>query len=171
MMVNVRPLRTALKRPAHSNWFRFLQRSRRYHSYDHEASPPFTPAEDAILSAALSHVPAHGFTNAALTKGARDAGYLDVSTNLFPTGAFSIVNYHLVIQRLALAKHAPSTPQTHSDVSSNIRTLALRRLQANKPIIHQWQDVRQQGSLYTAALTVDPTQVLSTIIADCFHIN
>ena len=141
MMFTIRPLHTVLKHPAYLylrpslNW----QYSRSYHSYEHESPPPFSPTEDAILSAALVHVPTHGFTTTALTQGARDAGYLDISTNLFPTGAFSIVNYHLITQRLALAKHASSL-QRQTDITTNIRTLALHRLRANKPIVHRWQE-------------------------------
>jgi len=137
-------LYAALNLPAHLRSSILLQSSRLYHSYEHKRPAPFTPVEDSILSAALAHVPAHGFTEAALSRGARDAGYLDVCTNLFPAGAFSIVNYHLVAQRLALAKHAPPTAQSDStpanEVADNIRVLALRRLQANTPIIHQWQE-------------------------------
>ena len=117
-----------------------LSCGRFYHSYEHDRPPPFSPTEDRILSAALSHVPTHGFTTTALAQGARDAGYLDISTNLFPAGPFSIVNYHLVTQRLALAKDA--TPARHDPISipTNIKTLILRRLHANKAIIHRWQE-------------------------------
>ena len=117
-----------------------LSCGRFYHSYEHDRPPPFSPTEDRILSAALSHVPTHGFTTTALTQGARDAGYLDISTNLFPAGPFSIVNYHLVNQRLALAKDV--TPATHDPITipTNINTIILRRLHANKAIIHRWQE-------------------------------
>ena len=138
-MNRTRPLHAALRHPAHFRSSLARQRSRFYHSYEHDAPPPFSPTEDAILSAALAHVPAHGFTATALTQGARDAGFLDVSANLFPTGAFSIVNYHLVTQRLALATHASSL-QPQTDITSKIRSLALLRLHANKPIIHRWQE-------------------------------
>lgn len=138
-MGTMRPVHALLRHPAYLRLTTPLlwQCSRPYHSYEHESPPPFTPTEDAILSAALAHVPAHGFTTTALTQGARDAGYLDISTNLFPAGAFSIVNYHLVTQRLALAKHAP--PRTEP-VTGNITSLALRRLRANRPIVHRWQE-------------------------------
>lgn len=139
-MLAARSLRAALELPVPLRSTLYPQCSRSYHSYEHNQPPPFTPVEDSILSAALSHVPTHGFTTTALIQGARDAGYLDVSTNLFPAGAFSIVNYHLVTQRLALAKHAPSSPQPSSEISANIRDLALRRLRANKPIVHRWQE-------------------------------
>ena len=138
-MITLRPLQSVLRHPAHLRSSLLSQCSRSYHSYEHEAPPPFTPTQDAILSAALAHVPTHGFTTTALTQGARDAGYLDISTNLFPTGAFSIVNYHLVTQRLALAKHTPSL-QPQTDITARIRSLALHRLHANKPIVHRWQE-------------------------------
>ena len=117
-----------------------LSCGRFYHSYEHDRPPPFNPTEDRILSAALSHVPTHGFTTTALTQGARAAGYLDISTNLFPAGPFSIVNYHLVTQRLALAKEATPARHDSSNISTNIKTLIARRLHANKTIIHQWQE-------------------------------
>ena len=139
-MLKLRPLHTSLKRPAHYGLTLLTPCSRVYHSYEHEAPPPFGPMEDSILSAALSYVPTYGFTTTALARGARDAGYLDVSTNLFPTGAFSIVNYHLVTQRLALAKHTPPTPQVREDFSAGIKALALRRLHANRPVIRRWQE-------------------------------
>ena len=141
-MGTMRPVHALLTYPAYLRLTTPIwQCSRSYHSYEHESPPPFSPTEDAILSAALAHVPAHGFTTTALTQGARDAGYLEISTNLFPAGAFSIVNYHLVTQRLALAKHAPSLPPPQTEhITSNIRTLALHRLHANRPIIHRWQE-------------------------------
>lgn len=122
--------------------------SNHYHSYEHDRPSPFSPTETAVLSAGSSHVPEHGFTLNALRLGARDAGYLDISTNLFPTGAFSLISYHLITQRLALASIAlpesSSSPPPSSDVSSNIRTLALARLHANRPIIHHWQSALAQ---------------------------
>ena len=137
-------LHNVFKLPVHFRSSIVRQHRRLYHSYEHSQSSPFTPAEDSILSAALTHVPAHGFSKEALAQGARDVGYLDVSTNIFPNGAFSIVNYHLVTQRLALADHTPPTARDENispvDVASNIRTLALRRLQTNKLIIRQWQE-------------------------------
>ena len=143
-MIRAGPLYAAWKLPAQLQSSLLLHPSRLYHSYQHERSPPFTPIEDSILSAALTHVPADGFTKTSLAHGARDAGYLDISTNLFPSGAFSIINYHIVTQRLALSQNPLSIPQNQdtsaTDVTANIKTLILRRLYANKPIIHQWQD-------------------------------
>ena len=113
---------------------------RSYYSYDHQDPPTFTNAETAILSAALSHVPHYGFTQNALAQGARDAGFLDASLNLFPKGAFDLVNYYLVMQRQSL-KHRLQLPQQSLSVSAKVRLLALERLRANKAIIHRWQEV------------------------------
>ncbi|KAL8738228.1 MAG: hypothetical protein Q9181_000954 [Wetmoreana brouardii] len=89
----------------------------------------------------MNHVPEHGFTTTALTSGARDAGYLDVSANLFPAGAFSLVKYHLVAQRLALAQDVPTASTAEpASVLDNVRSLTLQRLWAGQPIIHRWQE-------------------------------
>ncbi|KAH7115171.1 ubiquinone biosynthesis protein COQ9, mitochondrial precursor [Dendryphion nanum] len=134
---------------------------RSYHSYEHPEPPPFQPVESAILSAALSHVPGNGFTTAALKLGARDAGYLDVSTNLLPRGVFDLVNYHLVTQRLAL-KDSVQFPGDGEEsigqklgVGAKVRTLALARLRANEPIIHRWQDA--------LAIMAQPTYVPASL--------
>jgi ubiquinone biosynthesis protein COQ9 len=119
-----------------------------YHSYEHPEPPPFAPTESAILSAALSHVPNYGFTTAALKFGARDAGYLDVSTNLLPRGVFELVNYHLVMQRLALKDSVQFPGETELGsgkrigVGAKVRTLTMARLRANEPVLHRWQEVR-----------------------------
>jgi ubiquinone biosynthesis protein COQ9 len=116
-----------------------------YHSYDYAQPPPFPPAETAILSSAYTHVPIYGFTIDALKLGARDAGYLDVSTNLLPRGVFDLVNYHLVTQRLALKDNVQFPEVTgdgkHMGVGSKVRTLTLARLRANEQVIHRWQEV------------------------------
>lgn len=113
-----------------------------YNSYEHDSSPSYNPEEDVILAAAIKHVPAHGFTSTALSSGIRDAGYPDVSANLFPEGVFSLVKYHLVTERLALSRNAPGAASTASgSVLDMVRHLTLQRLQANRPIIHRWQEV------------------------------
>ncbi|KAJ4985004.1 rpsU-divergently transcribed protein [Stagonosporopsis vannaccii] len=114
-----------------------------YHSYDYAQPPPFPPAETKILSSAYAHVPDHGFTIDALKLGVRDAGYLDVSTNLFPRGVFDLINYHLVTQRLAL-KDSVQFPDEKDGkrlgVGGKVRSLTLARLRANEPILHRWQE-------------------------------
>ncbi|KAH4006888.1 hypothetical protein HBH64_006440 [Parastagonospora nodorum] len=108
-----------------------------YHSYDYAEAPPFSKAESAILSSAYAHVPGYGFTIDSLKLGARDAGYLDVSTNLFPRGVFDLINYHLVTQRLALKDDVqfPDNGEKKLGVGSKVRTLTLSRLRANEPAL------------------------------------
>ncbi|UPX09943.1 Ubiquinone biosynthesis protein coq9, mitochondrial [Ascochyta rabiei] len=114
-----------------------------YHSYDYAQPPLFAPAESKILSSAYAHVPHHGFTIDALKLGARDAGYLDASTNLFPRGVFDLINYHLVTQRLALrdsVQFAKEKDGRKLGVGSKVRALTLARLRANEPVLHRWQE-------------------------------
>ncbi|KAF7455575.1 Ubiquinone biosynthesis protein COQ9 mitochondrial [Pyrenophora tritici-repentis] len=121
-----------------------------YHSYDYAQPPPFPPAESAILSSAYAHVPRHGFTIDALKLGARDAGYLDVSTNLLPRGVFDLVNYHLVTQRLALQNNVQFPDQAEAGkkmgIGAKVRTLTLARLRANESVIDRWQEVAQDDT-------------------------
>lgn len=113
-----------------------------YHSEHHPDPPPFSPAHTAILSAALHHVPEYGFSSQALSLGAKDAGYLEVSVQLFPRGVYDLVNYHLVTQRLALKDRVQFPADAKLGVGRKVRVLTLERLRANKEIIHQWQGVR-----------------------------
>lgn len=138
---------------------------RLYHSYDHPPPPGvFNPTEQAILSAAYAHVPEHGFTQSALSLGARDAGYLDISTNVLPDGPFSLIRYHLVTQREALAPksreifntttaaaataatqpgEAPSSLPAGGQwkVGDKVERLTWERLLGNRDVNHRWQEV------------------------------
>jgi ubiquinone biosynthesis protein COQ9 len=117
------------------------KRRRSYHSTSYPDPPPFPAAETAILSAALHHVPRYGFTTTSLALGARDAGYLDVSVQLFPNGAFDLINYYLVTQRLALKDRLHFPEEAKLGLAAKVRALAWARLQANRDIIHEWQGV------------------------------
>jgi ubiquinone biosynthesis protein COQ9 len=128
---------------------------RTYYTASTPEPNPFPAAEEAILSAALQYVPIHGFTAKSLTLGAVDTGYLPSSVNLFPSGAFDLVRYHLITQRLHL-KNAVQFPTPVSNptpqgpgprdpgdttrllgVGAKVRALVLARLHANEPIIEQ----------------------------------
>ncbi|KAK7512802.1 ubiquinone biosynthesis protein COQ9, mitochondrial precursor [Phyllosticta citriasiana] len=131
-----------------------------YHSYDHAQSPSYPPVESAILSSALAHVPKHGFTNLALQLGARDAGYVEASVNLFPRGAFDLIQYHLAVRRLALRDTVQFAEDVNKEgkrmgVGAKVRVLTLERLRANSPIIHRWQEalaIMAQPSYVPASL-------------------
>lgn len=120
---------------------------RAYHSHDHPSpsDDEFGSTEKAILSAAYKHIPEHGFSHRALGLGARDAGYLDISPGAFPDGAFSLIRYHLVTQRDALAARRDELPKSHGaplGVGAKVAALTWERLLANKDVIHRWQEVR-----------------------------
>jgi ubiquinone biosynthesis protein COQ9 len=108
----------------------------------------YSAEERAILSAALRQVPEHGFSGTALAIGAKDAGYLEVTTNLFPLGSFEIAKYHMVCQREHLQDYRVSKPwvdlttgKERAGTTQKIRALCLERLRQNEHIIHQWPDV------------------------------
>lgn len=121
--------------------------TRSYFSQHHPDPPPFPPIQDSILSAALKRVPEHGFTQHALTLGAKDAGYLDVSVQLFPRGVFDLITYYLVTRRLALKDDVQFPEDVKLGVGRKVKTLTITRLRANKDIIHQWQGALGHMSL------------------------
>ncbi|OAA73784.1 ubiquinone biosynthesis protein COQ9 [Cordyceps fumosorosea ARSEF 2679] len=121
---------------------------RSYHSYDHPPTAgPFGGAEEAILAAAYRHVPEHGFSARALGLGARDAGYLDVSPSVLPDGgAFALIRYHLVSQRLGLASASDALfkqqqqQQQRVGVGAKVAALTWARLLGNRDVIQHWQE-------------------------------
>lgn len=117
---------------------------RQFHSYRHRSSPNSNAAPDTILAAAYKHVPETGFTQKSILLGARDSGFLDISSSILHEGPFSLINYHLVQQRLCLVDSSKLLKDTGSQSSPNERLIELTwaRLLANKNIIHHWQEVR-----------------------------
>ena len=113
------------------------QLRRSYHSPNHPASPSYTPIQHKILKTALSLVPSTGFTSQTLTEAAKQAGYLEITHNLFPRGPWSLVEYHLVTQREALS----SVPLEDQGVGKTIRTLCVARLRGNTDVLERWQEV------------------------------
>jgi hypothetical protein len=151
---------------------RRLPSSRSYYSRHHPEPSPFPPAQETILSAALKRVPEHGFSDKALNLGATDVGYLDVSTQLFPRGAFDLINYYLVTQRLALKDEVQFPEDVKLGVGRKIRTLAMARLRANKNIIHQWQGVRflvHGGSHRRISDTIRPWDICRCLKTSLLH--
>jgi ubiquinone biosynthesis protein COQ9 len=129
-----------------------LSSRRPYHSYDHPPPPSqFNEVESSILSAAALHIPTHGFTNTTLALGAKDVGYIDASVNLFPKGAFTLVHWYLVRERLALAGRLQRIEELQKNdgrkvgVGGKVNVLTWERLMANKEIIHRWQEVCVPG--------------------------
>ena len=121
-----------------------LQHAQRslYHSYEHVPPPPYPEPQSKILTSALSHVPISGWTTESLTLGAKDNGYLDISTNLFPRGPFDLVQFYLVTQRLALKDRVQFDEAQKLGVGRKVKSLVLARLQANidAGIVPRWTD-------------------------------
>lgn len=109
-----------------------LPRTQQYHSHTHPPPPgPFTPSESHLLSHAYAHVPATGFTPTALALGARSAGLLDISPTILPRGVFSLILFHLVTRREALASQAAAAIPTGA-VAERVEALTWARLKGNE---------------------------------------
>ncbi|KAJ4412019.1 Ubiquinone biosynthesis protein coq9, mitochondrial [Gnomoniopsis sp. IMI 355080] len=116
---------------------------RSFHSYDHPSpAESFSPTERAILTAAYAHVPEYGFSQESLALGARDAGYLEISTNLLPDGVFSLIQWHMVSQRETLAVRARKlfSGEEKMGVGRKVEALVWERLIGNKAVIGRWQE-------------------------------
>eukprot|EP00136_Aspergillus_niger_P001843 XP_001390968.2 ubiquinone biosynthesis protein coq9 [Aspergillus niger CBS 513.88] len=97
---------------------------RPYHSIHHPTpTHEYSNSQTTILSSALRHVPTHGFTRDALTLGARDAGFLDVSVQLLPRGEFDLILFWLPLS-----------------VDDKIKVLIMERLRMNVEVKEKLQD-------------------------------
>ncbi|KAE8144515.1 COQ9-domain-containing protein [Aspergillus avenaceus] len=148
---------------------------RKYHSEHHPELPPheYTNSQTAILSAALRHVPAHGFTRDALTLGARDTGFLDVSVQLFPRGEFDLILFWLASRRGLLRASVEDglfetdTRGQRLSVAEKTKLLIMERLRMNTDIRHQWQDALALMSLAgNIPLSLSELHALSSEILD-----
>lgn len=91
--------------------------------------------------------------------GVREAGYLDVSLQLFPRGAeLELVMYWLASRRGFLKQKVESgeifgskldatTPSSRAEVDERVKILIMERLRMNGEVIHHWQDVSIRPSL------------------------
>ncbi|KAL4920330.1 COQ9-domain-containing protein [Aspergillus aurantiobrunneus] len=125
-----------------------LPTQRPYHSHHHPDLPSheYTNSQTTILSAALKHVPTHGFSRDALTLGARDTGFLDVSIQLLPRGEFDLILFWLASRRgllRAAAEQDGLLAKSHPGsvtVEDKTKALIMERLRMNTVIRRQWQD-------------------------------
>jgi ubiquinone biosynthesis protein COQ9 len=138
-----------LWRSFHINRLRLSQQAL-YHSYEHPSQPPYSSTAESILSASVAHIPQHGFTQKSLQLGAKDAGFMSISTNLFPRGVFDLIAYYLMTKRLALQNsvngengYAKIWAENKIGVGSRVKTLLLERLNMNAKagIIKKWPEV------------------------------
>ncbi|PYH46814.1 uncharacterized protein BP01DRAFT_355216 [Aspergillus saccharolyticus JOP 1030-1] len=130
---------------------------RAYHSDHHPTQPhDYTNSQTTILSAALHHVPTHGFSRDALTLGCRDAGFLDVSVQLLPRAEFDLILFWLASRRGLLRSKVESDglllPSSTGggpvlSVDDKIQILLMERLRMNAEVKDQWQDALAVMSL------------------------
>lgn len=73
---------------------------------------------------------------------------MPASTNLFPSGAFSLVHWHLYVQREKLAQCTNIVGEDKENgtgkvmgVGAKVRALTWERLMGNREIVHRWQEV------------------------------
>ncbi|KAJ5136160.1 hypothetical protein N7448_004714 [Penicillium atrosanguineum] len=134
---------------------------RPYHSTLHPRLPDHTynNSQTAILTASLPHIPTHGFSAESLALGARDAGFLDVSVQLFPRAEFDLILFWLASRRGLLRAKVEEgalfrrvADQAGRDVSSldveeKCRILVMERLKMNEDVKGQWSGALAQMSL------------------------
>jgi hypothetical protein len=136
-------------RSCHINPLKLRQQAL-YHSYEHPSSPPYSSTAESILSASVTQIPQHGFTQKALQLGAQDAGFMSISTNLLPRGVFDLIAYYLMTKRLALQNsvngengYAKAWAESKTGVGSRVRSLLLERLNMNVKagVVKKWPEV------------------------------
>ncbi|KAF1810814.1 ubiquinone biosynthesis protein COQ9 [Eremomyces bilateralis CBS 781.70] len=146
-----------------------LLHPRHYHDPTAPSPAPYPPTETAILTASLLRVPTSGFTPTTLTLGARDAGFLDVSTNLLPNGVFDLVLFHLATRRLALRSEVQFVEgEGELGVGERVRGLLWARLRGNEAVVgrlHEALAIMAQPTHIPASLTA-----LFTLSSDILHL-
>lgn len=99
-------------------------------SYSSEGGNDDPSTRERILKAGLEKVPSEGFEKA-LMLGIREAGYRDITHNLFPGGPFDLVKYHLETARNDLQNVELSN---ETDQYKRLLLLLQHRLKANSSI-------------------------------------
>ncbi|EFQ97429.1 ubiquinone biosynthesis protein COQ9 [Nannizzia gypsea CBS 118893] len=130
--------------------------SRSYYHPASDLSPSnthFSPEQASILSLALSnYVPRLGFTTEAVVLAAQDAGYPEVSLQLFPRGGeIELIIYWLSTRRALLKEKVQNgeifAAEEKLSVDKKAKRLVLERLKMNSDIIQHWQDALAVMSL------------------------
>ncbi|BCR83027.1 uncharacterized protein ACHE_10429S [Aspergillus chevalieri] len=148
---------------------------RNYHSENHPSTPPqeneYSNSQLTILSAALAHVPRHGFSRDALILGARDSGFLDVSVQLLPRGEFDLVLFWLASRRGLLRDVAEKLKGKEMGVEKKVRCLVMERLRMNEMVKTEWQGVSSCPSFsYNKSVIGCGEVVLTDILCRRWHL-
>ncbi|GKZ21082.1 ubiquinone biosynthesis protein coq9, mitochondrial [Aspergillus brasiliensis] len=149
-LLTTKPTTTTLRSIQHQPCLRTTTTPtiRTYHSIHHPSpTHEYSNSQTTILSAALRHVPTHGFTRDALTLGARDAGFLDVSVQLLPRGEFDLILFWLASRRGLLRSKVendallqPPQQTQPLSVDDKIKVLIMERLRMNVEVKDKLQD-------------------------------
>ncbi|KAJ5814738.1 hypothetical protein N7474_006515 [Penicillium riverlandense] len=163
--------------PSQSTTLLPKRRTRSYHSTHHPRPPShtYTNSQSTILTAALPHIPSHGFSLKSLTLGARDAGFLDVSVQLLPRGEFDLILFWLASRRGLLRakveeggllqRIAAERGVSDLGVDERVEALVLERLRMNVDVKGVWQDALAQMSLLSnIPLSLNELHALSSDI-------
>ncbi|KAI8929057.1 COQ9-domain-containing protein [Entophlyctis helioformis] len=115
-----------------------------------------TTPQAHILEAALCHVPALGWTQEALSAGAKDHGYVDITHGLFPRGPVELVEYFIQSRTRLIA---PTLADEGIDLSqmgvtARVRAASIARLRMTQPYINKWPQA--------AALLAQPQNLANT---------
>ena len=96
------------------------------------AADDFGAAREKILSAALTHVPFDGWTIAALTAGAVDAGYdTAMARRAFPDGPVQAIEYHSALADRRMLEALEKCKLSELKVRERIATAVGVRLEQN----------------------------------------
>ncbi|KAJ3288108.1 Ubiquinone biosynthesis protein coq9, mitochondrial [Borealophlyctis nickersoniae] len=102
------------------------------------------PVEDSpatrILDAALSQVPTHGWTTAALGEGAVSLGYPSITHGLFPRGGVELVEHFIKKSTRAMRTEMEGLDLASMKVTAKIRAACVARLRMTAPYISRWPD-------------------------------
>ena len=138
--------------------------ARTYHSVGQSSASPAQLVQDALglqpkaasvlLKTLDTQVPAHGFSEAAITTELRSQGLSDAARQVFPHGrggVLDLVLTHLVRERARLFEFAEETSLVRSEKTllDNVSALVRRRIQGNEPIGEHLSDVLSKLALPT----------------------
>lgn len=113
-----------------------------------EAFPAGAP-EPQVLTNALRHVGAHGWTVEALAAGATDVGFPPSAHGLFPRGAVELVDFFMDKchddLRETLTAHAPALQAM--SVADRLKFGVRARLELLTPVLSTWPQAMALGAL------------------------
>ncbi|KAJ1920095.1 Ubiquinone biosynthesis protein coq9, mitochondrial [Tieghemiomyces parasiticus] len=125
-------------------------------------------AVDRIYQTALSLVPTHGWTEAAVTEAVRSLGYPPILHGIVPDGPLGLVDYFLTHSRQEMVRRLEAEPALATSATRDRLFRACKaRLELTGPYISRWQEaaaILAQPSNLTVA-----TRQLGELSDDIWH--